>query len=113
MKPGVLAVHAVFVAMSCGQNSGLTPEVRSDPDSRVACGSLEGPEKPCCPASWKAGERCEPGPAAEGNTGACWTACRPMAAAEDGTAHMRGSLSCGADGIIVAGQGLYPCTPGP
>jgi hypothetical protein len=106
----LLVVCAALVAASCnGRGSSASHEANSAGEATVACGSLEGSDQPCCPATWKAGERCQPEPGAR----ACWTACLPLTGEgqPDPPARMRGSLSCGADGLVVPGQGLYPCSP--
>ena len=79
----------------------------NDAGARTACGMISDPTRGCCPASWRDGDLCRADPAAE----VCWTECHALQDGPDGGMHVRGTLACGTDGVIVTGQGLYPCTP--
>lgn len=100
-----IAMVALYVAVlsACdedGTHRNSHGEV--DVDAAVSCGELDDEERGCCPSAWKADDRCDPGRSAN----ACWTACSQLG---DSGTYARGTLACGTDGVIAAGQGLYPC----
>jgi hypothetical protein len=90
-----------------GSSSAGEPTASSG--ARVDCGSSwNGGEMPCCLEAWVPGGHCDP----DGAEQSCWGACTGSVTDEDGgMTHVTGQLSCGNDGIVYAGLGLFSCTP--
>lgn len=80
---------------------------------RVACGSGMSSDDAveCCPVSWQSGNSCHTN---DPQSERCWTGCVRTTlhdGPDGGSSYWRGRLTCGTQGVILAGKGLYPCTP--
>lgn len=104
--------EASFAAESGGggrSGSGASgqPRVPAESGERVECGAEPG-ELACCPVEWKAGSRCNP------KSESCWTECLASVPVQDGgIGPNRAQLTCGSEGIVISGHGLFPCQPKP
>jgi hypothetical protein len=82
-------------------------------DARAACGSSNAipDDRPCCPSAWMSGTMCDPRQNASANGNTCWSQCYPANLADAGERGVRSQLYCGAEGVVISGKGLFPCTP--
>jgi len=101
--PTLFAMVWCLVACSAGQ--ATTDASADDSGGNVACGELSDSTRGCCPSTWKPGAvGCSP------VQSSCWSECTSV---PDGGTYFRSMLLCGADGVILSGEGLFPCSIGP
>jgi hypothetical protein len=106
----LLAVAACRSTTQGGCDAGVTLHAAEAADALVACGIAPRFDWKCCPTAWQGNGACGPGESETDNH--CWTACLPAPGLADGGYDgVTAQLTCGTDGIVIGGLGLFPCTP--